>query len=147
MPAKSQTKKEHKAFAPGTVSAQLVEGERHVGKLMDNNYKRITDKDGRTVAQVSDRRTGAVLERLPSEIERLAGKQLKESGKGGTGRYVVGPEDVDKARKLILAAHKAHVKQIEEKKSDKPKLTASKPSGKRARARGGKPAPHTKVVA
>ena len=60
-----------------------------------------------------------------------ASKALKESGKGGTGRYVVGEGDVDKARELIRAAHKARVEQIEAKQADKPKAA----SGKRTRSR------------
>jgi hypothetical protein len=62
-----------------------------------------------------------------------------ESGKGGTGRYVVGESDVDKARELILAAYAARVKQIQAKQASKPqalgKADEPKPSGKRARSR------------
>jgi len=58
-------------------------------------------------------------------------------------------DTADKARELIMAAHKAHVAAIEAKqKADKPKpAAASKPSGKRARARSGNPAARAKVVA
>jgi hypothetical protein len=87
---------------------------------------------------VSDRTNGAILEGLPSEVEAQAGKALKESGKGGTGRFVVTDSDVDKARKLIEAAHVARAKQLEARQADRPKATtAAKPSGKRARSRGG----------
>lgn len=136
MAAKTQTKKERKAFPTGSVAARLVTGQK-VGPLRDNNYKAILGPDGKKVAQVSDRASGAILEGLPSEVEALASKALKESGKGGTGRYVVGEGDVDKARELIQAAHVARVKQIEANQADKPKATAaSKPSGKRARSHG-----------
>jgi hypothetical protein len=129
MPAtKTQSKKERKAFSTGSVAAMLVTGQK-VGPLRDNNYKAVLGKDGKKVAQVADRASGAILENLPSEVEAHASKVLKESGKGGTGRYVVGDGDVDKARKLIQAAHTARVKQIEAKQAHKPKA-----SGKRARA-------------
>jgi hypothetical protein len=98
--------------------------------------KAILGPDGRRVAQVSDRASGAILEGLPSEVEAQAGKALKESGKGGTGRYVVGEDDVDKARELILAAHASRVRAIQAKQTtDKPKADG-KPSGKGARVRG-----------
>jgi len=132
--AKAQTHKERKVFSTGSVAARLVTGQK-VGPLRDNNYKAILGPDGKKVAQVSDRASGAILEGLPSEVEAKAAKVLKESGKGGTGRYVVGENDVDKARDLIQAAHVARVKQIEARRADKPKA-ASKPSGKRARSRG-----------
>jgi hypothetical protein len=137
MAAKTQTKKERKAFSTGSVAARLVTGQK-IGPLRDNNYKAVLGKDGKKVAQVSDRTRGAILEGLPSEVEAQASKVLKESGKGGTGRYVVGESDIDKARDLIQAAHVARVKQIEAKQADKPKaVAASKSSGKRARSRSG----------
>ena len=135
--AKTQTKKERQAFSTGSVAARLVTGQK-VGPLRDNNYKAVLGKDGRKVAQVSDRTSGAVLEGLPSEVEAQASKVLKESGKGGAGRYVVGESDIDKARDLIQAAHVARVKQIEARQADKPKATKTavpNASGKRARSR------------
>jgi hypothetical protein len=140
MPAqKSQTKKERKAFSTGSVAARLVAGQKKVGPLRDNNYKAVLGKDGKKVAQVSDRASGAIPEALPDEVEAQAGKVLKESGKGGTGRYVVGEADVDKARELILAAHAARVKQIEAKQTTAKPKDETKPSGKRARSSGPSP--------
>jgi hypothetical protein len=130
---KPQTKKERKTFSTGSVAARLVTGQK-VGPLRDNNYKAVLGKDGKKVAQVSDRTSGAILEGMPSEVEAQTSKVLKESGKGGTGRYVVGESDVDKARQLIQAAHVARAKQIQAKQADKPRA-GSKPSGKRARSR------------
>jgi hypothetical protein len=45
--------------------------------------------------------------RSNDEVEAQTGKVLKESSKGGTGRYVVGDDDVDNAPALIEAAHHA----------------------------------------
>ena len=103
----------------------------NVGPLRDNDNKAVLGKDGKKVAQVSDRASGAILEGVPSEVEAQASKVLKESGRGGTGRYVVGEGDVDNARELILAAHAAHAKAIHAKQASKPKVA----SGKRARSR------------
>jgi hypothetical protein len=127
MPAKKTSSTKGKtttrsAFAAGSVAAQ---------PLRDNNYKAIHGPDGKRVAQVSDRASGAILEGLPDEVEAAAAKALKESGKGGTGRYVVGESDVDKARELINAAHAARVRAIQAKQAaDKPKPA----EGKRGRA-------------
>ena len=64
---------------------------------------------------------------------------LKKSGKGGTGRYVVGEGDLDKARELILAAHSARAKAIQAKQAAEPKAAGRAleptPSGRRARSR------------
>ena len=63
---------------------------------------------------------------------------LKKSGKGGTGRYVVGEGDLDKARELILAAHAARAK-ANQAKAAEPKAAGRAleptPSGRRARSR------------
>src|SRR5207248_8850319 len=40
----------------------------------------------------------------PDEVEVAAAKALRTSGRSGTGRYVVGEDDVDKALALINVA-------------------------------------------
>jgi hypothetical protein len=70
MPAtKTQSKKERKAFSAGSVAARLVAGQKKVSPLRDNNYKAILGPDGKKVAQVSDRASGAILEGLPDDVE------------------------------------------------------------------------------
>ena len=95
---------------------------------------------------MSDRASGAVLEGLPSEVEAQASTALKESGKGGTGRYVVGEDDVEKALTLINAAHAARVRAIQAKQAtDKPKAE-SKPSGAVTQRGGGQARRETRVT-
>ena len=120
-------------LSPGSIAARLVTGEK-VGPLRDNNYKAVLGKEGKKVAQVSDRASDAILEGLPSEVEARAGKLLKESGKGGTGRYVVPEAELDKARELIAAAHVARAKAIKEVTKRAPSASTNKGTKAAARA-------------
>jgi hypothetical protein len=62
--------------------------------------RRMMNKDGKRVAQVSPYSTYIILEKVRGA--KVGG--LKEAGKGGTGRYIVGEGDVQVARDIIAIA-------------------------------------------
>jgi hypothetical protein len=116
-----------------TLMAEVLKGipTKQLGKAQGAGQRRIFNKGGQRVAQVTPRATFVILEHVRGA--KVGG--LKEAGKGGRGRYVVTAEDVATARDIIAIALTWNPEPIE-KSAAGPKAK-SKPSGKRARSRGG----------
>jgi hypothetical protein len=130
MASKANTAKTTKANG-AKLMAEVLKGipPKQLGKAHGAGQRRIFNKGGKRVAQVTPRATFVILEHVRGA--KVGG--LKEAGKGGRGRYVVTAEDVATARNIIAIALTWNPEPIE--KSAAGAKAKSKPSGKRARSR------------